>query len=210
MFGLLTPRWTRDEIAFSAGLVALVLLLAVFGDGARELLRYDRGAIASGEWWRVLSGNFVHLGIGHLALDTLGLALLLLFFRDVFAPGDWALALLCGSLAVGLGLWFRDPLVLRYVGISGVLHTLLFAGLLLSFRHTPLLNGFVFAAMAFRIWTEQQPDYNVNYLYRQIGGAVLVDAHLYGALASLPVTVLLWRRSQVRQVRFRAADAART
>lgn len=207
MFGLFTPRWTRQETLFAAGFVALVLLLGLGGETVRDALRYDRDLIAAGEAWRLLTGNLVHLGMGHLALDLAGLVLLLLFFRDVFAPRDWVLATLAGSVAVGAGLWLLNVGVGRYVGISGVLHTLLFAGLLLSFRHTPLINGVVFVAMAFRLWSEQQPGYDVNYMQAAIGGSVMVDAHLYGALAALPVTALLWRRSQVRQARFRAADA---
>ena len=204
MFGLFTPRWTRSEIAFSVATLLLVALLAVAGDGPREVLRYDRALIAAGQWWRLLSGNFVHLGFGHLLLDGAGLALLLLFFRDVFAPRDWAVAMTAGAIVVGLGLWFLNPEVRYYLGISGVLHTLLFAGLLLSFRHTPLINGIVFVAMAARIWFEQQPGYDIHYMQATIGGAVMVDAHLYGAFAALPVTALLWRRSQARQACFRA------
>lgn len=208
MFGLFTPRWTRAEAIFSLGYVLLVLLLTLASDDLRAWLRYDRELVAAGEWWRLLSGNFVHLGLGHLLLDVTGLALLLLFFRDVFAPRDWALASLAGALVVGAGLWFLNPQVANYVGISGVLHTLLFAGLLLSFRYNPLINGAVFAAMAYRLWTEQQPGYDVHYMQEFMGGAVLVDAHLYGALAALPVTALLWNRSQSRQAVFRATDRA--
>lgn len=209
MFGLFHPRWTRAEIAFSAGYALLVLVLGLAGEGVRDVLGYDRALVQGGEYWRLLSANLVHLGAGHLALDLAGLVLLLLFFRDVFAPRDWAVASLAGGLAVGAGLWFLNPEVARYVGISGVLHTLLFAGLLLSFRHSPLVNGLVFAVMAWRLWSEQQPGYDVLYMHDLIGGAVLVDAHLYGALAALPVSALLWRRSQARQRDFRAADAAR-
>lgn len=203
MFGLFTPRWTRSEIAFSAGFVVLLLLLGAAGEQVRDLLRFDRAAIGAGEWWRLLSCHFVHLGAGHLWLDTLGLVFLLLFFRDVFSPRDWAITVAVGAVAVGLALWLRDPQLSRYVGISGVLHTMLFAGLLLSFRHNPVINGVVFTVMAGRIWTEQQPGYDVNYLVDSIGGAVMVNAHLYGALASLPVVLLLWRSSQARQRNFR-------
>jgi rhomboid family GlyGly-CTERM serine protease len=206
MFGLFTPRWTRSEIAFSGGLVALVLLLGALGEPARDWLRFDRAAIDGGQWWRLLSCHFVHLGAGHLWMDTLGLALLLLFFRDVFAPRDWAATVTIGALAIGFLLYLRDPQLGRYVGISGVLHTMLFAGLLLSFRHNPVLNGVVFIAMAARIWTEQQPGYDVNYLRESIGGAVMVNAHWYGALVSLPVVALLWRRSQLRQRQFRGLE----
>lgn len=208
MFGLLTPRWTRTEILFSGGYLVLVLVLTLAGEVPRDGLRYERELVAAGEWWRVLSGNFVHLGAGHLLLDVTGLALLLLFFRDVFSPRDWILATTVGALVVGAGLWFLQPQVSNYLGISGVLHTLLFAGLLLSFRYNPLINGAVFAAMSWRLWSEQQPTYDVHAMQDLIGGAVLVDAHLYGALAALPVTALLWRRSQARQAVFRAADRA--
>jgi rhomboid family GlyGly-CTERM serine protease len=207
MFGLMTPPWTRAETAFSATFVLLILLLGA-DPAFRDALRFDRELIVAGESWRIFTGNFVHIGAGHLWLDTLGLALLLLFFRDVFSPRDWTLATLTGVLAVGVGLWFLNPEVRSYVGISGVLHTLLFAGLLLSFRHSPLINGIVFAAMAARLWSEQQPGYDVYYMQDTIGGAVMVDAHLYGALASLPVVLLCWRASQARQLRFRAADVA--
>jgi len=208
MFGLMTPPWTRAEAVFSASFVLLVLALGL-EPAVREALRYDRELIAAGEAWRIVTGNFVHLGVGHLVLDVLGLALLLLFFRDVFSPRLWLLATLAGALAVGAGLWFLNPGLPGYLGISGVLHTLLFAGLLLSFRHSPLINGVVFAAMSARLWSEQQPDYDVLQMQDVIGGAIAVDAHLYGALASLPVVALCWRASQARQARFRAADSAR-
>jgi rhomboid family GlyGly-CTERM serine protease len=206
MFGLLNPPWTRGELLASGGLVALVLLLGLAGEGVRDALAWNRAAIEAGHWWRLLTGHLVHLGAGHLLLDLTGLVLLLLFFRDVFAPRDWLLAGLLGAALVSAGLWFLDPGVRGYVGISGVLHTWLFAGLLLSLRHTPLINGIVLAAMIWRLWTEQQPDYDAAYMQSFIGGSVLVNAHLYGALAALPVTALLWRRSQARQARFRAND----
>lgn len=208
MFGLMTPPWTRAEAVFAVAFVALVLALGV-DPAVRDALRFDRALIAGGEWWRLLTGNFVHLGAGHLWLDVLGLSLLLLFFRDVFSPGLWTLATLAGALAVGGGLWLLNPALQGYLGISGVLHTLLFAGLLLSFRHSPVVNGVVFAAMCARLWSEQQAGYDVLQMQDVIGGAIAVDAHLYGALASLPVAALCWRSSQARQMRFREADRVR-
>jgi membrane associated rhomboid family serine protease len=83
MFGLLTPPWTRGELLFAGGYVLLLLLLGI-SDGAREWLRYDRELITAGEFWRWFSGNFVHLGTGHLLLDGLGLMLLLLFSAMCF------------------------------------------------------------------------------------------------------------------------------
>ncbi len=51
----------------------LCVCIAAFGDAARELLRYERVAIAEGEYWRLLSAHFAHLGYPHQALNLAGL-----------------------------------------------------------------------------------------------------------------------------------------
>src|SRR3954447_25325534 len=61
--------------------VALMLLLLATGLGGeplRGLLSYDRAAITAGQWWRLLTGNFVHLGWYHWFLNELGLVVLVL------------------------------------------------------------------------------------------------------------------------------------
>ena len=61
-----------------AALSLLCLLLTMAGPQLSPILRYDRAAVAAGEWWRLFSGNFVHLGYWHLLLNVLSLALLML------------------------------------------------------------------------------------------------------------------------------------
>ena len=55
--------------------VSVAALLALTDDWGRELLRYDRFAIASGELWRLVSGHFVHLAWSHFALNAAALIL---------------------------------------------------------------------------------------------------------------------------------------
>src|SRR5690348_17114215 len=95
------------------------LLLAALGDPARSLLRYDRARIEHGELWRLFTGNFVHLGMGHLLEDMAGLVLLWLLFEDVLAGWRMPVVVSAGALAVGLGLLIGDSRVDWYVGISG-------------------------------------------------------------------------------------------
>jgi membrane associated rhomboid family serine protease len=47
-------------------LLAVCAVLAAGGDELRDLGRYDRQAIESGEYWRLVSGHLVHLGFGHV------------------------------------------------------------------------------------------------------------------------------------------------
>src|SRR5579859_1101902 len=111
-------------------LMLTCLVLAAAGEPARGLLRYDRVAIGQGAVWRLFTGNFVHLGVGHLLEDMAGLWLLWLLFEDVLS-GWRALAVVStGALAVGCGLYLGDPQVDWYVGISGALDTLWAAGAL--------------------------------------------------------------------------------
>lgn len=158
------------------------LLLAGGGEAARLLLRYDRGAILHGEVWRLVSGNFVHLGAGHLLEDMAGLVLLWLLCGEVLPGWRTPLAVLAGSVAVGLGLLLGDPGVEWYVGISGALDTLWAAGALGFIRRRDrfgwVLMGFLLAKLAYeQLWGP------LPFSTASSGGTVIVDAHLYGALA---------------------------
>jgi rhomboid family GlyGly-CTERM serine protease len=158
------------------------LVLALGGDAAREMLRYDRAAIAHGAVWRLFTGNFVHLGMGHLLEDMAGAVLLWLLFEDVL--GRWRMpALICaGALAVGIGLYIGDPQVDWYVGISGALDTLWAAGALGLIRRRDRFGWMLAAILVAKLAYEQcfgpLPLSTVS-----TGGSVIVDAHLYGAFA---------------------------
>jgi rhomboid family GlyGly-CTERM serine protease len=179
-------------------LVLLVpcLLLATAGEPARMLLRYDRAAIEHGEVWRLFTGNFVHLGLGHLLEDMAGLVLLWLLYEDVL-PGWRTPAVVCaGSLAVGLGLLIGDPHVDWYVGISGALDTLWAAGALSLMRRRDrfgwMLAGVLLAKLVYEQCFGALPFSSVS-----SGGMVIVDAHLYGALAGALIgfgSGLPWQR----------------
>ena len=158
------------------------LLLASGGEPLRLLLRYDRSAILHGKVWRLLSGNFVHLGAGHLLEDMAGLVLLWLLFAEVLPGWRTPLAILAGSVAVGLGLLLGDPGVEWYVGISGALDTFWAAGALGLIRRRDrfgwVLMGFLLVKLAYeQLWGP------LPFSTASSGGTVIVDAHLYGALA---------------------------
>jgi rhomboid family GlyGly-CTERM serine protease len=164
-------------------LAAVAVLLAgeLAGDPARLALRYERSAIAAGQWWRLVTGHFVHLGLEHAVLNGLGLALMWALFARDYSRRAW-LVVLAGAIAgVDLGLWFRDSTVEWYVGSSGVLHGVLAAGALAHLRRGEL-DGWIIAVFLVAKLTYEQL---VGALPLTQGGAVVVDAHLFGVLGGL-------------------------
>jgi len=86
----------------------------------QRALVYDREAVILGEWWRGWTGNFVHFGWTHCLLDT-GLWFLIgwaLVYNYRWWVNVFALALM--PLAVTLTIFFLDPGMMRYGGISGM------------------------------------------------------------------------------------------
>ena len=158
------------------------LLVAMAGERVQTLLRYDRVAILHGQVWRVFSGNFVHLGVGHLLEDMAGAVLLWLLFADVLSGWRMLLLIVIGSLAVGLGLLLGDPGIGWYVGISGALDTIWAAGAMELIRRRDrfgwVLGGFLVAKLAYEQLFGPLPLSTAT-----TGGQVVVDAHLFGALA---------------------------
>lgn len=193
----------RDLLRRHWPLIAVVLpclLLALGGDAARVVLRYDRDAIAHGAWWRLFTGNFVHLNAGHLLEDMAGTVLLWLLFEDVLK--GWRMpGLICaGALAVGLGLYAGDPQVDWYVGISGALDTLWAAGSLGLIRRRDRFGWMLAAILVAKLMYEQffgaLPLSTVS-----TGGNVIVDAHLYGAFAGALIGFgggLPWQRIMMK------------
>ncbi|HTT00984.1 MAG TPA: rhombosortase [Steroidobacteraceae bacterium] len=163
------------------------------GDRARLALRYDRGALGSGEWWRLLTAHFVHLSLEHAVLNVLGLALIWALFARDYTPRGWLLILASTIMAIDLGLWLGDSTVQWYVGSSGALHGALAAGTLAYLRrHDPLgwvLALFLVGKLIYEQW--------VGALPLVTGGAsVVVDAHLYGVLGGLIAALFLTPRRE--------------
>jgi rhomboid family GlyGly-CTERM serine protease len=176
----------------AAGTALIAVLLQAGGGIVRETLAYDRSAIGAGEVWRLLSAHFVHLGWSHLLLNLAGLALVSWIVGRRF---DWARWIWIGFMtiaAIDAGFWFFYPELEWYVGLSGVLHGLLvaglFAGLVQRDREAVILTLFVIAKLAWEQLAGPLPGSESS-----SGGVVIVDAHLYGAIGGLAGALLCWR-----------------
>lgn len=190
-----SKRLTGSPLPTALALLALFLVLAVL-PGAADLLCYQREAIAAGQWWRVVTGHFVHLNLSHALMNGAGTLLLALVLREELPVRDWWKLVVAAPLVISLGLWWKQPDLVSYVGFSGVLHGLLYCGVLRLVPQAPVLALGVLAFLVARQGWEQTSAYDPDYLRSLIGGRVMPDAHLFGALAGLVLG--LWTLARQR------------
>ncbi len=164
-------------------IVGIAAVLTLTGESGQEWLRYDRGAIIDGEYWRMLSGHFVHLGASHYLLNVAGLLLIWYLIGTAFSLTHWLL-IAAGTIAgVDLGFWFFSPGLIWYVGLSGLLHGLLAAGILATLgsqtKEASVLGVLLVGKLVYEQFVGPLPGSEGS-----TGGTVIVDAHLYGAISA--------------------------
>ena len=180
-----------------AVVMALILLLGLGGEAARVALRYDHGAIAGGQWWRLLTGNFVHLGWWHLFLNEMGLAVLVLLCPEKLSWAVWVRRLVLLSLGMSAGLYFLTDTA-WYVGMSGVIHGLFVLGLVPQIRKKDLIAAGCLLYLMGKIGWEMWAGVPVSD-ETAIGGKVLVESHLYGSLSAVVYGLIsgaFWRENR--------------
>lgn len=187
----INSRDKRTLLALFIFLLAATFLLQTLPETGKLLVRYDREAIHSGEWWRLFSGHFLHLGWIHLALNLAGLIMILLLFWRYWTTKKFTLVFLISLLAVSIGLWWFATDVRWYVGLSGVLHGLLIAGAVFSYREERWFSLSMIAITIGKLAWEQITRSSAG-TAELIGGNVLFDAHLYGFTGGLLSAMVLF------------------
>jgi rhomboid family GlyGly-CTERM serine protease len=178
------------------GAVALVLLFVALALWPQSvaILGYQRVAIAHGQLWRVFSGHFVHLNLAHALLNSTGTLMLAFFMRRDITARDWWTVTLLAPFVISFGLWFKQPQLMGYVGFSGVLHGLLYFSIIRVWPKMPVTASLALLLLAGRQIWEQTSAYDPAYLRSLIGGLVMPDAHLFGALTGSALGLWsLWR-----------------
>lgn len=163
-------------------LCILLLLPELAGEWARAGLSYQRTNIAAGEWWRLITAHLVHLDLEHALLNTLGLVLMWSLFARDYRPREWLMIVAVIVAGIDTGLWLRDTNVAWYVGASGALHGIMTAGTLAHVRRGDL-DGWILAVFVVLKLTYEQLSGALP--FNESGEPVVVNAHLYGALAGL-------------------------
>jgi len=89
--------------------------------------------VADGQWWRLLSSMWVHLGFAHIAFNAYGLYVLGPILEKFYgARRYFALYLASGLIAAGCSYWFND---VPSGGASGAIYGLVGALLVFGYKY---------------------------------------------------------------------------
>ena len=189
-------QWDRGRWVWLLGILLLLIAVLVVGDSATLLMRYDRGAIAAGGWWRLLTAHLVHLDAHHLILNEMGVVLVWSLFAQDFDAVEWCIIVAAGALAISCGLWWLSPDVIWYVGASGVLHTVMAAGAAQHFLTREWDRWILVLGLCAKLVYER--------LAIQPEPLIVTDAHWYGALAGFVAGAALTCRIVIIRRRLRS------
>lgn len=185
-------------------LLIVCVLLTGAAEWLHDELRFDRQAILQGQWWRLLTAHYLHLGWIHTALN--GGGLLLLAWMQPRGPWYAWLMFYCLSAIFISVMLLQSTQVNLYVGASGVLHGLFILVAYFSAWLEPWRRYLLMAVVMVKLLWEQSHYYQDGGVGDLIGGYVVVDAHWWGGMFSLLILILLcmvqaWRSSKAVQER---------
>jgi len=173
------PFIKRHIVPVSLALV--VTFIGLFGSDVTLWLRFDRNAILSGEIWRIFTGHLAHLTWSHLLMNLLGLLLVWGLFHRNLSTRRWVQAIALCAFGISLLLLIIDYHLRWYVGLSGVLHGMFMLGCIYDLRSgrwdAKLLLILLIAKLLWEQLMGPLPGSAAT-----AGGAVVVDAHLFGAI----------------------------
>lgn len=160
-------------------------LFQLFGETLVPLLRFEREAILTGEYWRLVSGHAVHLSWPHLLLNLAGLAFVYVLGARRLNFATWWLTGIFSALLIDAGFLFWTPKLQWYAGLSGVLHAWFVVCVIVLWRECGWRTGAPFLALLAAKLAWELGNGPLPGTTELVGGRVVVEAHLFGALGGV-------------------------
>jgi rhomboid family GlyGly-CTERM serine protease len=120
---------------WAIAVTALAAILAAAVPGAEEWLVYDRRRLASGQFWRLVTGHWVHFSASHLMWNLVALGVVpALAWRNSPHLGR-VIAVSAG--VIGLVVFWFEPELRWFGGLSGIATALLAAAMAARAKEEP-------------------------------------------------------------------------
>lgn len=184
----LFPLFTVCLLASVSQLVASALPLA-----------YDRMAILQGEWWRLLTGGWLHHNLNHLLMNLLAWGLIYLLLPQRLAGYRSVWVLILQVALVDTFLFALVPATHFYWGLSGALHGLFAICALLMIQQRERQGWWWLLGLFVKLgWDLVRTDSLTTEL---IGTRVHVESHVIGAISGVltGLLLLLWYRRDTKK-----------
>lgn len=163
------------------GITFMGLIFVALEPYSSELLDFRRQPILDGEIWRLLTCNFHHTNLNHLLLNAAGLIMVTLIHEHHYKKYTQLILIGGVGFVVGITLLIFNPETVAYAGLSGALHGLIAWGIVADIRKGDKTGYLLLIGLIAKLLSEQfyGPLASTEAL---IGGAVLINGHLYGAI----------------------------
>lgn len=185
-------------------IVLIIALLSIFafaseifiGEVITQSLVYQRQLITQGEVWRLFTGHLLHTNAFHLLLNLAALFMLWALHGHFYSIKNYTALFLFCAMTTSIGIYYYNPSLIQYVGLSGVLHGIFVFGAIMDIYSKDKTGYLLFIGVWLKIAHEQifGASSDVSNL---IDANVAVDAHLWGAIGGLLFTIIFL----VRQIK---------
>lgn len=169
--------------------VALCLAPLAGGERLEQLWRYERAAVAGGQWWRLITAHVVHLDARHALLNCAGLVLLWALFARSYRLTQWLWVIAICVVCIDAGFWLISTSLQWYVGTSALLHGVFACGcvaLIYQRDRIGYIAAVVFVAKL--AWEQLHGPLPLETRY-----PVITASHAYGAFGGALSGLLLRR-----------------
>ncbi len=183
-------RMIFERPAF-AGLFVFLLIVSILPQWLIDMIIYRRDLIEGGQWWRIITGHWVHLNWQHMLLNTGGLLLVLWVCPKWFGRWQGIVFFIVLCLVDGLGLLIFNQDLWQYTGVSGVLYGLMVVAFFYSPFYSLWIRGLATGIVIVKVLWEQTPWYSDDSISGFINASVAYDAHLFGMIGGLGLILVL-------------------
>jgi len=165
-------------------LILFSLMVFLFQPYSHELLAYQYQPIQQGEYWRLITHTLAHTNFFHLMMNIAGLILILFVFISTFKHTPLFSLFIFNTLFISVCLVFFESHHLTYVGLSGTLHGLFSYAVCRDILRKEKWGELLAVIGVLKIIGEQYFG-TAQTTSHLINAPVLVNAHLYGAIAGI-------------------------
>tara|TARA_R110000751_G_scaffold91266_3_gene178869 strand:- start:47660 stop:48160 length:501 start_codon:yes stop_codon:yes gene_type:complete len=161
-------------------------------------LAYDRQQLIDLQWWRLISGHFLHTNGIHLLLNLAGLTLLWALHGHYYPTLQYLFLFFMLCVGTSGGLYLFAPQMYWYVGLSGVLHGLFLIGAYFDIQNKLKSGWIMLVGVWLKVLHEQIYGASEN-VAELISANVAIDAHLFGTVTGSLILLYCWYRNIKRK-----------